>query len=229
MKNHCIVLCVLACAANQAIAAASASPFKSKQEEVSYGIGVNVARNFQYQEMDVDQAMLVKGIKDALDGNKLLVPERELRPVMNAYQTELRQKQAVSRRNAAIVNGEKSRAFLDANKSKEGVQTLASGVQYKIVKAGEGRKPTDSDTVECNYRGTLIDGTEFDASEPDHAASFKLANLIPGWKEALKLMPVGSKWKIFVPPERAYGERGVGHDIGPNQTLVFDVDLVAIK
>jgi FKBP-type peptidyl-prolyl cis-trans isomerase FklB len=126
-------------------------------------------------------------------------------------------------------NKKKGEVFLAENKTKEGVVVLPSGVQYKILKAGNGKKPIDSDVVQVYYRGTLLDGSEFDATEPGQPADLKASSLIAGWKEALRLMPAGSKWQIFVPSQLAYGERGVGSDIGPNETLVFEVELLAVK
>ncbi len=172
----------------------------------------------------------MKAIKDVLSGEKLLMSEAELRSTMRTFQAELRQRQAVARTKAAEDNKKQGDAFLAENKTKEGVVTLPSGLQYKILKAGDGKTPTDADTVECHYRGTLINGTEFDSSHlTGKPATFKVTAVIPGWKEALKLMPVGSKWQLFIPPQLAYGERGAGHEIGPNATLVFEVELLAIK
>jgi len=148
---------------------------------------------------------------------------------MNAYQTEIRQKATLTRRVAIEENKKKGEAFLTANRTKDGVITLPSGVQYKILLAGQGRKPIDSDLILCNYRGNLLDGTEFDATEDGKPASLKLSALIAGWKETMKLMPVGSKWQIFIPAQQAYGERGVGSDIGPNETLIFEVELLGIN
>jgi FKBP-type peptidyl-prolyl cis-trans isomerase FklB len=149
---------------------------------------------------------------------------------MRTFQAELRQRQAVARTKAAEDNKKQGNAFLAENKTKEGVVTLPSGLQYKILKAGGGKTPTDADTVECHYRGTLLNGTEFDSSHlTGKPATIKVTAVIPGWKEALKLMPVGSKWQLFIPPQLAYGERGAGHEIGPNATLLFEVELLAIK
>jgi FKBP-type peptidyl-prolyl cis-trans isomerase FklB len=131
---------------------------------------------------------------------------------------------------AAEDNRKAGESFLAENKKKEGVVTLPSGLQYKVLKAGDGKKPTDADTVECHYRGTLINGTEFDSSYlTGQPATFKIAGVIPGWREALKLMPVGSKWQLFVPSQLAYGARGKGGSIGPNAALIFEVELLAIK
>jgi len=135
----------------------------------------------------------------------------------------------LSKRIATEDNKKKGEAFLQANKAKEGVVALPNGLQYKVLKAGDGRKPLESDMVLCHYRGTLLDGTEFDSTEAERPATLKVSALINGWKEALKLMPAGSKWQLAIPPQLAYGERGVGGDIGPNETLLFEVELVAIK
>lgn len=202
---------------------------KTQKEVLSYGIGVNIAKSFKKNEVEFDHDLLMRGLKDAFSGEKLLVPEKELRKAMNAFQGELRRKEAAAHREAAVENKAKGDAFLAENKAKGGVVALASGVQYKILKEGDGRKPTDADMVECNYRGALLDGTEFDGTEPGKPATLKVAQLIAGWKETLKLMPEGSKWQIFIPPQQAYGHRGVGSDIGPNETLVFEVELLAVK
>lgn len=202
---------------------------KTQKDMQSYGIGVNIAKSFKKNEVEFDLELLVRGLKDMLSGERLLMPEKDLRKVMNSFQGELRQKEAGIRRVATLDNKAKGEAFLSKNKTRDDVVALASGVQYKILKEGEGKKPTDADMVECIYRGTLLDGTEFDVTDPEKPATLKVAQLIAGWKEALKLMPEGSKWQIFIPPQLAYGQRGVGSDIGPNETLVFDVELLAVK
>jgi len=147
------------------------------------------------------------------------------------FQVDLRQKQAEATKLAAEKNKKEGEAFLVENKRKEGVVTLPSGLQYKILKAGTGKKPTEGDTVECIHRGTLIDGTEFDSSyRSKKPMTFKVSGgIIQGWSEALKLMPVGSKWQLFIPPQLAYGDRGAGDIIGPNATLIFEVELLAVK
>lgn len=202
---------------------------KTQKEMVSYGIGVNIAKSFKKDDVEFDMDLLVKGLKDGLSGEKLLMPERDIRKVMNAFQGELRRKEMTNHQVVAEENKKKGETFLAENKTKDGVVTLPSGVQYKILKAGDGKKPTDGDTVECYYRGTLLNGSEFTSTEPGKPATLKVEILPDGWKEALKLMPKGSKWQIFIPSQLAYGQRGVGSDIGPNETLVFEVALLDIK
>ncbi len=202
---------------------------KTLKEKVSYGIGVDMARNFKRQGIDVDVDLVIKGLKDGLSGEKLLVPEEELRTILLAFQHELRRRQLQALKAAAEENSKKGEAFLAENKTKKDVVTLPSGLQYKILKAGDGKKPTEADTVVCHYRSTLVDGTPLDSSEAEKPATFKVTGVIPGWREALQLMPAGSKWQLFIPPHLAYGERGADGRIGPNATLIFDVELVSIK
>lgn len=198
-------------------------------EKLSYSIGAEMGRNLKKQGTPVDVDLIVRGLKEGLAGEKLLLSEKELRKVMNSYQADVRKKQAQTTRRSAEENKIAGETFLAENRKKAGVITLPSGVQYKIITAGNGAKPTNSDTVICNYRGTLIDGTEFDSTLPGTPSTLKLSQLIPGWKEALKLMPAGSTWQIVVPSQLAYGTRGVGRDIGPNETLIFTVELLAVK
>ena len=201
---------------------------KTEQDKVNYGIGVSVAKNLKQQGVEVDVNMMIKGMKDELSGKKLLLSDDELRKTLTAYQQELRRKQMQERKGAAQDKKKEGDAFLAENKKKEGVVTLPNGLQYKILKAGEGKKPTADDTVEVKYRGTLIEGKEFDSSGAE-TRTFKLSEVIPGWREAVQLMPVGSKWQLVVPPELAYGERGMGQAIMPNTTLIFEIELVGIK
>ena len=206
------------------------SVFKSQREKVSYGIGVQIAKDFKQQGLDIDVNLLAKGMKDGLAGGKLLMTEQEMMATLNAFQTEMNQKHAQAAKTAGDDSKKTGEAFLAANKKKEGVVALPSGLQYQIVKAGTGPKPSLSDKVECHYRGTLINGTEFDSSyKRGQPATFPVSGVIRGWTEALQLMPVGSKWKLFVPSNLAYGERGAGGDIGPNETLIFEVELLGIK
>lgn len=223
------VLVVIGFMATQ-VNAAQAPLLKTKKEKISYGIGVSVAKSFKPQGIEVDVEALVKGMRDVLSGGKLLMTENELQTTMSAFQAELKQKQTQGAKMAATENKKEGADFLAGNKTKPGVVTLPSGLQYKIIKAGNGKKPVGSDTVECHYRGTLINGTEFDSSyRRGQTASFPVSGVIPGWTEALKLMPVGSKWQLFVPSQLAYGAQGAGRDIGPDATLIFEVELLAIK
>jgi len=201
----------------------------TQKDKVSYGVGVQVARSLKSQGIDINPDLLVQGLKDALAGQKLLLSDDELNNAMASLQQELQQKEAQAKAKEAVDNKNAGDAFLAANAKKDGVVSLPSGLQYKIVKAGDGKKPTDADTVNCNYRGTLIDGTEFDKNQPGQPATFQVGMVIPGFKEGLKLMPVGSTWQFFIPPQLAYGERGAGNVIGPNTTLVFEVELLSIK
>jgi FKBP-type peptidyl-prolyl cis-trans isomerase len=202
---------------------------KTQKDKVSYGIGVDMARNLKRQGMEVEQDGLVKGLRDELSGAKLLISEDDLHTVMVALQTEVRQKQEQAMKIASEDNKKKGDAFQAENRAKEGVISLASGLQYKILKVGDGKRPTEADTVQCRYRGTFIDGTEFDSSyRAGKPVTFKVSQVISGWQEALKLMPVGSKWQLIIPPQLAYGERGAG-TIGPNSTLIFEVELDSIK
>lgn len=212
------------------VSAGEPQVLKTEKDKISYGIGADMARNFKRQEVDIDVDLIIQGLKDGMSGEKLLMSQKELRKTMNDFQSELRQKQAQTMRVASDANKKKGEAFLAENKAKDGVVALANGLQYQILKAGEGKKPTEADTVEVIYRGTLLDGTEFDGSD-GKPASFKVKGqgVIGGWTEALKLMPVGSKWKLFIPPPLAYGARGAGRDIGPNETIVFEIELVTIK
>ncbi|MCX5847539.1 MAG: FKBP-type peptidyl-prolyl cis-trans isomerase [Deltaproteobacteria bacterium] len=202
---------------------------KTQKDKVNYGIGVSVVRNFKQQGFEIDLDAVVKGMKDAHSGVKLLMTDAEIHKTMASFQKELRLKQRQTKIIAAADNKKEGDAFLAENKKKVGVVTLPSGLQYIVLKAGDGKKPTDADTVECHYRGTLIDGTEFDSSDRSkQPATFTVTGVIPGWREALKLMPMGSKWQLFIPPQLAYGERGSG-SIGPNATLIFELELLAVK
>ena len=202
---------------------------KDQKDKVSYSIGVNIGTNFKQQGIDVNPEILIAGLKAALSGGKLALDQAEIQQTLTTYQRELVSKQAERSKELAGKNKEEGDTFLTTNKKKEGIKTTASGLQYKVINEGKGKKPTADDTVRVNYKGTLIDGTEFDSSYArNEPASFPVKGVIPGWTEALQLMKVGSKWQLFVPSNLAYGERGQGPDIGPNATLIFEVDLLAI-
>jgi FKBP-type peptidyl-prolyl cis-trans isomerase FklB len=204
---------------------------KTQKEKVSYIIGTDIGNNFKKQGVDIDPDILIKVLKDALGGNKLVLSEKEISETMTAFKQEYTTKQAAASSLQAEKNKKEGEAFLTENKKKEGVKTLPSGLQYKVVTEGTGRSPKATDTVTVNYRGTLIDGTEFDSSyKRGQAASFPVNGVISGWVEALQLMKEGAKWQLFVPSNLAYGEKGAGNGpIGPNATLVFEVELISIK
>lgn len=203
---------------------------KNEKDKISYSIGLNIGNNFKNQSIDVDVDVLVKGVKDAISGNKTLMSEKEVQETLTAFQNDMRTKQAERAKAMAEKNKKEGETFLTENKKKEGIKTTASGLQYKIIKEGSGKKPKSTDTVTAHYRGTTIDGTEFDSSyKRGEPTSFPVNEVIPGWTEALELMPVGSKWQIFIPSNLAYGERGAGPQIGPNATLLFEVELLSIK
>ena len=229
MKLQWIVILGVLLLAGQ-LFAEEAPLLKTPKDKANYAIGVNMIGNIKQQGVEIDLDLVIKGMKDAQSGGKLLLTDEEIRTGIDQYQTSVRQKHSQMKAKAAEENKKAGEAFLAENMKKEGVVTLPSGLQYKILKAGDGKKPTDADTVECNYRGTLVNGTEFDSSKRSgKPATFKVGGVIPGWTEALKLMPVGSKWQLFVPSQLAYGERGKGGQIGPNATLIFEVELLAIK
>jgi len=169
-------------------------------------------------------------MRDALSGAKPAMTDDEVKSTLTELRTQLQQKQAAVTKEASEKNKKEGEAFLATNKGKEGVTTLPSGLQYKILQEGTGKKPQATDTVQCNYRGTLIDGTEFDSSTKHGGpATFPVNGVIKGWTEALQLMPVGSKWQLFIPSDLAYGDRGAGGNIGPGATLIFEVELVSIQ
>jgi FKBP-type peptidyl-prolyl cis-trans isomerase FklB len=213
------------------IAAAQDAPeLKSQKAKQSYAIGVNFGQGLKQQSIELDIATFSRGLMDTLAGGEKLLKDEEIRAAIAALQAELKNKQAAAR-TAKLENTKKEEAeFLAANKEKEGIVTLKSGLQYKILKAGDGKKPAESDTVVCNYRGTFADGKEFASTyQSNQPITFPIQKVIRGWKEALPLMPTGSKWQLFVPSSLAYGERGSGKNIGPNATLIYEIELLSIK
>jgi FKBP-type peptidyl-prolyl cis-trans isomerase len=200
------------------------------KDSISYSIGMDIGKNLKSQSVDVEVELLARGIKDILDSNKTVLNDEQVRASMMALQNQLRAKQEQKMKAMGEKNKKDGEAFLSENKKKEGVVTLPSGLQYKIIKTGSGKKPKATETVTVNYRGTLIDGTEFDSSfKRGQPATFPLHGVIKGWIEAIQLMPVGSKWQLFVPSELGYGEPGAGGIIGPNCTLIFEVELLSIN
>lgn len=200
----------------------------TEKEKASYAIGMNIgknlAENMKKQDVEVSKDLLLRGLKDGLDGNKPLMTDEEAQAVLTSFQKHVHEEKVAKNTN-------EGNAFLSANKAKPGVVSLPSGLQYKVVTAGNGPKPTINDAVICNYKGTLIDGTEFDSSyKRGKPATIPVGRVIKGWTEALQLMPVGSTWQLFIPPSLAYGDEGTpnGGPIGPAETLVFEVQLLSI-
>ena len=228
MKQSCIFIATLLIAAP---AFAQTKPeLKSEKDKVSYSIGLDIGSTFKKQAMDIDPAMLLRGLQDASTGAEPLLTDAQVKETMTAYSKSMMEKQAAVAKEAGAKNTAAGEKFLAENKSKEGVKTTASGLQYKVLKEGNGPSPKPTDTVETHYRGTLLNGTEFDSSyKRNEPASFPVNRVIPGWTEALQLMKVGSKYELWIPPALGYGERGAGQDIGPNETLHFEVELLGIK
>jgi FKBP-type peptidyl-prolyl cis-trans isomerase FklB len=210
--------------------AAEDTALKDQKDKVSYSIGVNIGNSLKTLPVEVNLDLIIKGIRDMVSGTPSLMTDQEIRETMTAFQKEVTAKYAEKMKALGEKNKKEGEAFLAENKKKEGVTTLPDGLQYKVLTAGAGKKPTDADSVTVQYRGTLIDGTEFDSSfKRGQPATFPVKGVIPGWTEALKLMQPGAKWQIFIPSQLAYGERGAGNQIGPNATLIFEVELISIQ
>jgi FKBP-type peptidyl-prolyl cis-trans isomerase FklB len=223
---------------HSATAAKTPAPLilKTQKDKFSYALGMKMGANLQKQSVPVDPAILARGLKDGLAGGKTLLTDDEAQAALKAVQDDLRAKQqakmqeaAEASKQVAEANKKEGEAFLAGNKAKDGVVTLPSGLQYKILKEGTGPKPTPTDSVSCNYQGTLINGTEFDSSyKRGQPATFPVTGVIKGWTEALQLMPVGSKWQLFIPSDLAYGDPG-RPGIAPGSTLIFEVELLSIE
>src|SRR6266496_1423416 len=228
-----LILTVLGLSTALCLCAADEDPFKSNKERISYTLGMLYGKQLKQGDVDVDFDLYLKGLKDASTGGKLLLTEEQGKEVYQSFLQELRTKQ----NEKLKAEGEKSQkageAFLAENKKKQGVVTTASGLQYKVETKGTGKIPTSNDFVVCHYRGTLLDGTEFDSSyKRGQPSDFGVRGVIKGWTEALVMMPVGSKWKLFIPSELAYGEMGNRRSavpIPPNSVLQFDLELIDIK
>ena len=201
----------------------------TEQEKISYALGFNIGNNLK-RDFTIDQEAFFQGVRDSQSGADTLLTDQEMQDTMMAFQQQMRQKRNESMKEAATKNKADGAAFLEENKNKEGVVTLQSGLQYKILKQGDGESPKASDTVSCHYRGTTIDGTEFDSSyKRGEPASFQVNGVIKGWTEALQLMKIGSKWMLYIPADLAYGDRGAGGVIEPGSVLVFEVELLGIE
>jgi FKBP-type peptidyl-prolyl cis-trans isomerase FklB len=227
MKRSLAVALCMVLAAGAAFGADK--QLSSQKEKLSYAIGIDMGSSLKKNGIDVDADILFQGIKDSLTGAKQLMTEQELRETIQTAQKELQARQMEKMKALAEKNKKDGEAFLAENKKKKGVKTTASGLQYKVITEGKGKTPKATDTVTVNYKGTLVDGTEFDSSyKRNEPATFPVGGVIKGWTEALQLMKEGSKWQLVIPADLAYGERG-GGPIGPNAVLVFEVELLSIK
>ena len=203
---------------------------QTQKGKVSYSIGIDIGRNMKRQSIEVDLDLLMRGIKDGLGDGKQALSDSVMQQTMTAWQKDMMAKMNEIQKKAGEKNKKEGEAFLAENKKKPGVVTQPSGLQYKILKDGTGKSPKATDTVVVHYRGTLINGKEFDSSyRRNQPATLAVNQFVAGWVEALQRMKVGSKWQLFVPANLGYGENGAGQDIGPNSTLIFDLELLDIK
>jgi FKBP-type peptidyl-prolyl cis-trans isomerase FklB len=229
MRRFAMAICA-ATALSGAAFAAEAPELKGDKEKLSYSIGMEIGGNLKTQSVEVDPDLLAKGVKDSYGGGKTLLTVDEARLAITTFQKALMAKKAETMRILAEKNKADGEKFLAENAKKEGVKALPSGLQYKEIAPGTGKSPKSTDTVTTHYKGTLIDGTEFDSSyKRGEPATFPVSGVIPGWAEALQLMKEGAKWQLFVPSDLAYGEQGAGREIGPNTTLIFEVELISVK
>lgn len=230
MKMKLVALAVMGLAMSTAMAAIDASNLTSDKDKLSYSIGADLGKNFKTQGIDINPEALSKGMQDGMSGTQLILTEQQMKDVLSKFQKDLMAKRTSEFNQKAEENKAKGEKFLSENKSKQGIVVLPSGLQYKIVDTGTGAKPGKTDTVTVEYTGRLIDGTVFDSTDKTgKPATFQVSQVIPGWTEALQLMPAGSTWEIYVPSALAYGPRSVGGPIGPNETLIFKVHLISVK
>jgi FKBP-type peptidyl-prolyl cis-trans isomerase FklB len=213
--------------------AAPVAGMASDKQKASYGIGFRMGSDMRGSQLtadDIDLQAFVRGMTDGISKSKPAVSEQDLSQAMMNFHNQLTARIQDKAKTAGEKNKKEGEAFLAANKSKEGVKTLPSGLQYKVIKSGNGATPGPNDTVKAHYKGALLDGTVFDSSyDRGEPATFPVNGVIPGWTEALQLMKVGDKWQLFIPAKLGYGETGAGGDIGPNAVLVFDVELLDVN
>jgi len=203
---------------------------KDKTDKVSYSIGIDIGKSFNEQSISLNEDAFIAGVRDGRNAKTALMTDDEIRDTLLALQTEMVEKQKAEAKKVSMKNKTDGTKFLEKNKKRDGIVTLPSGLQYKVITEGKGAKPKATDTVTTHYRGKLIDGTEFDSSySRGEPVSFAVNGVIPGWTEALQLMSPGSKWELFIPADLAYGEQGIGGVIPPNSTLTFEVELISVK
>jgi FKBP-type peptidyl-prolyl cis-trans isomerase FklB len=224
MKSAVAVLAAITVLTGQAFGADD-PPLKSQKDKVSYTIGVSSGYNLKRQSIDVDPDIMARGLKDSLTGGKTLLTDQEMQEVMKTLQIEVAARQLAA---MAETNKKEGEAFLAENGKKAGVTTLPSGLQYEVLREGNGKRPKPTDPVVVHYRGTLLNGAEFDNSyKRNEPAAIRLDSVINGWKEALPLMKEGAKWRLFIPADLAYGENG-SRSVEPNSTLLFEVELISV-
>ena len=200
---------------------------KTLEQKASYTLGADIAKNFRAQGLEIDVKAFSLGLDDALQNRSLKLTEEEMMSAINTVKENMQKQQLEKQQSLARTNLDEGKAFLADNAKKEGITTLDSGVQYKVLTKGEGSSPTAADTITAHYRGTLLNGTEFDSSyQRNTPLTLQMGSVIKGWGEVLKLMKPGSKWEVYIPADMAYGERGAGDAIGPNQTLIFTIELI---
>lgn len=228
MKRVLAGILIAACAAAPAIAAEKAK-LTTEKEKLGYSIGYVNGMNLKQDGIEVSAEQLSRGVRDGYTGRKGAMTEEDIKATLAAYEQKLRAKQAAEQKKIGDANRKAGESFLAENKKKAGVVVLPSGVQYREIKAGTGKQPKEADSVKVHYAGTLIDGTEFDSSiKRGEPATFKVNGVIKGFREALQLMKEGAKWQVVIPSDSAYGERGAGQVIGPNQTLIFELELIQV-
>lgn len=224
-----IIICLATVFVASIVLGEDKAPLKDQKDKASYSIGHDIGTTFKKQNVEINTDALLAGLKDALAGKEAMIKE-DRDKTLAAFQKDLQEKQAATTKAAAEKNATEGEKFLEENKKKEGVKTTASGLQYKVLKEGTGESPKATDSVVTNYKGTTLDGNEFDSSyKRNEPATFPVNRVIAGWTEALQLMKPGSKYQLFIPSKLGYGERGAGRDIGPNATLIFEVELLSIK
>ena len=230
MKIKLVAAAVMGLMMTTAMAATDATSLSTDTDKLSYSIGADLGKNFKTQGIDINPTALAKGMQDGMGTAPLALTEQQMKDVLNKFQKDLMAKRTSEFNKKADDNKTKGETFLADNKSKPGIVVLPSGLQYKVIENGTGTKPGKADTVTVEYTGRLINGTVFDRTDKSgKPATFQVSQVIPGWTEALQLMPAGSTWEVYVPSNLAYGPRSVGGPIGPNEALIFKIHLISVK